>query len=181
MKIVSLSSFAIASALLLASCTGNPPKYDQQAPAQQVTLPTSAPATNTSDSPLNTLPANGVVNQGATPTGTTITPVPTTTSSTAQTAAGANPAHGQPGHRCDIPVGAPLNSPAAAQPTAQPKAQPVQITPQTSPQASPQMFPSQPSANTPVAQPAKPGGRINPPHGEPGHDCAVPVGQPLNN
>jgi hypothetical protein len=24
-----------------------------------------------------------------------------------------NPAHGQPSHRCDIPVGAPLNSPPA--------------------------------------------------------------------
>ena len=27
-------------------------------------------------------------------------------------AAGMNPAHGEPGHRCDISVGAPLNSPA---------------------------------------------------------------------
>ena len=27
-----------------------------------------------------------------------------------------NPAHGQPGHRCDIAVGAPLNSAPAAQP-----------------------------------------------------------------
>src|SRR5687768_8224885 len=28
------------------------------------------------------------------------------------TSAGMNPAHGEPGHRCDIAVGAPLNSPA---------------------------------------------------------------------
>ncbi|MBK8710612.1 MAG: hypothetical protein IPL97_01825 [Niastella sp.] len=30
-----------------------------------------------------------------------------------KTAAGMNPPHGEPGHRCDIAVGAPLNSPAA--------------------------------------------------------------------
>lgn len=29
-------------------------------------------------------------------------------------AAGMNPAHGEPGHRCDISVGAPLNSPVVA-------------------------------------------------------------------
>lgn len=30
-------------------------------------------------------------------------------------------------------------------------------------------------------QPAAGGVAINPPHGQPGHDCAIPVGQPLNN
>lgn len=33
-----------------------------------------------------------------------------------------------------------------------------------------------PAQNTPQQSAVK----INPPHGEPGHDCAVPVGQPLN-
>jgi DNA polymerase III alpha subunit (gram-positive type) len=51
---------------------------------------------------------------------TTTPPATTTTASTPQTvnvapqpvqvAAGMNPAHGQPGHRCDIEVGKPLNS-----------------------------------------------------------------------
>ncbi|MCB0772898.1 MAG: hypothetical protein KDB93_05950 [Flavobacteriales bacterium] len=35
----------------------------------------------------------------------------------------------------------------------------------------------------PTIPPANPksgnSGKINPPHGEPGHDCAVPVGSPL--
>jgi hypothetical protein len=35
------------------------------------------------------------------------------------TAPGMNPAHGQPGHRCDIPVGQPLNSQPAATPASQ--------------------------------------------------------------
>ena len=33
-----------------------------------------------------------------------------TTQPQTQTAPGMNPPHGQPGHRCEIPVGAPLNS-----------------------------------------------------------------------
>ncbi|MEO8961495.1 MAG: hypothetical protein ABI325_06425 [Ginsengibacter sp.] len=69
-----------------------------------------------------------------------------------------NPEHGQPGHRCDIAVGAPLNSPAQ----------------QLQPAPSRQLMPGIP-ANT--------GGSvtINPPHGQPGHDCAIPVGQPLKS
>lgn len=80
-------------------------------------------------------------------------------------AAGMNPEHGQPGHRCDIAVGAPLNSPPAAQPA-------VTTTP---------TFNTQPVQQAPVAAPpaaTAPG--MNPPHGQPGHDCAVAVGAPLN-
>jgi len=42
-------------------------------------------------------------------------PVQTTTPTT--TAPGMNPPHGQPNHRCDIPVGSPLDSPPGTQPT----------------------------------------------------------------
>ncbi|HCL05156.1 MAG TPA: hypothetical protein DHW64_03955 [Chitinophagaceae bacterium] len=80
-----------------------------------------------------------------------------------QAAVALNPAHGLPGHRCDIAVGAPLNSPANAGGPA-----PVQIqTPQT---------------NAPVMQQAPANGagvRLNPPHGQPGHDCSIEVGKPL--
>lgn len=77
---------------------------------------------------------------------------------------GLNPAHGQPGHRCDIAVGAPLNSP-----------------PNTG--AAPAVTQSSPATITPVsptvAPKAAPGVKLNPPHGEPGHDCSVQVGAPL--
>lgn len=76
-----------------------------------------------------------------------------------QGAAGLNPAHGQPGHRCDIPVGAPLNSPPGK--TTQPQATITQSQPQ--------------ATNIKVA----PG--MNPPHGQPGHRCDIPVGAPLNS
>ena len=69
-----------------------------------------------------------------------------------------NPPHGQPGHDCAIPVGAPLNSDAA-------EAVPAQKNTPTN------------SENTPKIGVAE---GLNPPHGQPGHDCAIPVGAPLN-
>lgn len=80
------------------------------------------------------------------------------------TTVGINPEHGLPGHRCDIPVGAPLNSPAQPQPAAQPIPQ----------QISPIQVPTAPT--TPVA--VAPG--TNPAHGQPGHRCDLPVGASLN-
>lgn len=72
-----------------------------------------------------------------------------------------NPPHGEPGHSCAVNVGDPLPSQAQNNNTQQPS-NPVQIN--TSP------------SNTQGSVAA-----INPPHGEPGHDCTVPVGAPLNN
>jgi hypothetical protein len=97
--------------------------------------------------------------------------------STGVASSGMNPAHGQPGHRCDIAVGAPLNSPPG---------NPTTITsPGTGPQ-NPSMTPvvSNPPVNQVAPQTMKapsgptPAG-MNPPHGEPGHDCSVAVGAPL--
>jgi len=81
---------------------------------------------------------------------------------TVATSAGMNPPHGQPGHRCDIAVGAPLNSPKAATTTA------------TVPQQNI-------VTSTPVATPVKTAPGMNPPHGEPGHRCDITVGAPLNS
>ena len=76
------------------------------------------------------------------------------------TAPGMNPPHGQPSHRCDIPVGAPLSSPPGNQPTV--------------------ATPSQPNTSAPnTATATAPG--MNPPHGQPNHRCDIPVGAPLNS
>jgi hypothetical protein len=75
-----------------------------------------------------------------------------------------NPPHGQPNHRCDIAVGAPLNSkpaPANVQQATAGTQPPVTITQQ------------------PTQQKTLPG--MNPPHGEPGHRCDISVGAPLNS
>ncbi|MGZ5285927.1 MAG: hypothetical protein ACXWB9_02025 [Flavisolibacter sp.] len=76
-----------------------------------------------------------------------------------------NPKHGQPGHRCDIAEGAPLNSAANPQPVIQT-------------QLNPGVPASQPAAVKPVNSGAV---RLNPAHGQPGHDCAIEVGKPLRN
>lgn len=67
-----------------------------------------------------------------------------------------NPPHGEPGHRCDIPVGQPLDGSGTPAPNINASPQPV------------------------APSPANIGsGKANPPHGEPGHRCDIPVGQPL--
>ncbi|MBK8521747.1 MAG: hypothetical protein WAT20_07820 [Ferruginibacter sp.] len=93
----------------------------------------------------------------------------TITQTTAATAPGMNPPHGQPGHRCDISVGAPLNSKPAAPVTAQP------ATTLTAPQQQPQVTMKEVPTTTKTA----PG--MNPPHGEAGHRCDIAVGAPLNS
>ncbi len=85
-------------------------------------------------------------------------------------AAGMNPEHGKPGHRCDIAVGAPLNSPVQQPNTA------VTNTPSISSTNSPLITPKLPAASgTPFA----PG--MNPEHGKPGHRCDIAVGAPLDS
>ena len=104
-----------------------------------------------------------------TPVTTTVPPVTIQPAQQQQTAPAAtttvalNPAHGQPGHRCDIQVGAPLNSAPAQPTTITPSQQPTVITPQTT--------------TVPVAGAATAG--KNPAHGQPGHRCDIAVGAPL--
>lgn len=102
-----------------------------------------------------------------------------------------NPPHGEPYHRCDIPVGAPLNS------------QPASTTRETTTEQAPAATPQSPNVNngitnnptaptienarrinpsqTPKAAPANNGNkpRMNPPHGQPYHRCDIAVGSPL--
>ncbi|MBP6425124.1 MAG: hypothetical protein KA278_05330 [Flavobacterium sp.] len=101
--------------------------------------------------------------KGATPTNTTATNAPIVA-----TAKGMNPPHGQAGHRCDIPVGAPLNSPA-------PPAQPNSKVPST-----PQMTVTPTTSATATTTPTTPTPEgMNPPHGQEGHRCDIAVGAAL--
>lgn len=87
---------------------------------------------------------------------------PNVTSAPIVTPAGMNPPHGEPGHRCDISVGAPLNS-KPANPTAAAVSQQPNVTMTEVP-------------NKTVTAPG-----MNPPHGEPNHRCDIAVGAPLNS
>lgn len=71
-----------------------------------------------------------------------------------------NPPHGQPGHRCDIAVGAPLDG--------------------SSPQQNISIEPTQ-TPSTPPANPGNTGPKpeLNPAHGQPWHRCDLQVGDPL--
>ena len=84
-----------------------------------------------------------------------------------------NPAHGEPFHRCDIAVGAPIDSaPAPQNPAPQPQA-PVNNNFNTNP------IPAAPQQTAPVTQNIGPKPAVNPPHGEPHHRCDLQVGAPL--
>ncbi|MEX2350233.1 MAG: hypothetical protein WD554_05085 [Flavobacteriaceae bacterium] len=81
-----------------------------------------------------------------------------------------NPQHGEPGHRCDIPVGQPLDG----------SGQQTQTNTQT--QQSPVIknngsVPVNSNDNTQADSDAE----VNPAHGQPGHRCDIPVGAPLDN
>ena len=86
----------------------------------------------------------------------------------ATTAPGMNPPHGQPNHRCDIAVGAPLSSPKAATP---PPAATMQA---PAPQGQASVTPVDMKSGTTATAPG-----MNPPHGQAGHSCSVAVGAPL--
>ena len=141
----------LALTILTASCEN---KAGNQAPPPSVNLQVPVPAAQQPQPSQNAQPQ----------------PVNLTQVQQAQPANGnvaLNPKHGQPGHRCDILEGAPLNS--APQPV---------IQTQVNPGASVQQPVPQPAAVTPANTGTV---RLNPAHGQPGHDCAVEVGKPLRN
>lgn len=125
-------------------------------PAQNVKAATPDPALISS--PAQAAPAV---------TTTAITPVAAVPAITP----GINPAHGQPGHRCDVAVGAPIPKTAALAKT----------TTTNSPVISPvsqntSLIQSQAATPTAVAT-----NGLNPAHGQPGHRCDIAVGKPLNS
>lgn len=88
-----------------------------------------------------------------------------------------NPPHGEPFHRCDIAVGAPIDS-------APQQAAPAPVVPQAAPQSGFNTSPINPvAAPAPVPAAAQnntgPKPALNPAHGEPWHRCDLQVGAPL--
>jgi hypothetical protein len=98
---------------------------------------------------------------------------PQTAKSTAKPAL--NPAHGEPFHRCDIAVGAPIDS------APQQNAAPVSAPQMQSNNSSFNTNPISPSIAAPVSAPQSLGPKpaLNPAHGQPHHRCDLEVGAPL--
>ncbi|MBW8362411.1 MAG: hypothetical protein K0M56_09535 [Kaistella sp.] len=133
-------------------------------PAQSVSATNQGAFSGFDTSPMKTaapapvkqpVPVSNQQSVNIVPQQTTVKPT-----TTGKTAPGMNPAHGEPGHRCDIAVGAPLSSP---------KAQTSAVTPQPTPSPVP--------AQNAVASGEKPA--KNPAHGAPFHRCDLQVGDPL--
>lgn len=143
------------------ACADNEPDHDSALESE------AAKITAGKDSQTVKTPDTTAAIQQITPTGQPLTApaIQQTVTPATATAPGMNPAHGQPGHRCDIAVGAPLNS----APT-----KPAVMTTTASPTVTPTAQPAS-TAKTVTA----PG--MNPPHGEPGHRCDIAVGAPLNS
>lgn len=171
------------AAFILGACGGSDsPAYDNSlvpANATKPVTPVTIADTLLSDTAKTTAAINTtpVVTQSqAVPAKTTAaistTPAVQSRAVPAKITAGLNPAHGQPGHRCDISVGAPLNSPV--QNISSPQVQSSPVTP--TPVIQQPVVSGQKSSSIGTGS-----GKINPPHGQPGHDCAVAVGAPLKN
>lgn len=143
--------------------------------------------------PLSSAPATKAQTpasiQTTTPTNQIQTPVlnTTQTATASKTATGLNPKHGLPGHRCDIAVGAPLDGkPAANTPASTPvnlSATPASATApaplQSNITKSIQASPFSISKPTDAAVNQNSNVKLNPAHGQPGHDCSIAVGKPL--
>lgn len=187
MKLKLYTAVALLTVVTLVSCGGSDNKdyvdksimptaeekaASEKAAAEKAAVNTTMPIQNMMPATVvpgqNAMPVNmpqqpqsmtvnpQMVTQTQAPT-VTQTPVPTVTQP------GMNPPHGQPNHRCDIAVGAPLNSKPA--PTAQP----------TTVSAQPQVTMKE------IPNPTKTLPGMNPPHGEPNHRCDIAVGAPLNS
>ena len=131
--------------------------------------PTTQPSTTvnpvTATTPASTSPTNSLSTPSILPDLNSVPNPAPNLSPSSQPANGLNPAHGQPGHRCDIQVGKPLNSKAPAPTTT------------TLPSALPNL--TSPTSTPAAASTVAPG--MNPAHGKPGHRCDIPVGKPLDS
>lgn len=162
MKKILFPAFLVTS-IFFTACNGADEAYTP-APGTQ-----AAPVTLTADSAKQLVmpaPQNPMLNPAASPGPNNVIQNSTTTTTAAK---GMNPAHGLPGHRCDIAVGAPLSSPAPNQSTITPPPTNNNIITTVAP----------PVNNSPNKVVTAPG--MNPPHGEAGHRCEIAVGAPLNS
>lgn len=171
MKLKLIFSSLLVFTILLSSC-----KKEEEEAAATSTTPKEIIMPRVQAIPSGTyVPLN---NQNVAPVQSqTITPNQAVTQTPVVTKPGMNPPHGQPGHRCDIAVGAPLNSPVA---------KPASKGTATMPPATITSMPTSTTTTTNPSTPAilntettttAPG--MNPPHGQEGHVCSIAVGAPL--
>jgi hypothetical protein len=134
------------------------PKHGQ--PGHRCDLPVGAPP-NSAQKPVVNL-----ATQSLNTFGQAVTASAKTNPALAASAQTLNPKHGQPGHRCDLPVGAPLNS--AQKPVVNLATQSLNTVSEAATASA--------KTNAALAGSVQ---TLNPKHGQPGHRCDLPVGAPL--
>ena len=166
-------SILVLATLLFTSCkkeeTTEEAVSEQAAPDTTAIASDSLATASVSSEPQTGANTNSVMYNQPT-TGSTAPPPPPPTQKVVK---GMNPAHGQPGHRCDIEVGMPLNSPPGKKAATSTPSKVTQTTTVT-----PEML-NQTNTSTATTTPVVTAPGMNPPHGQEGHVCAVPVGEPL--
>lgn len=123
---------------------------------------------------VNNTPQPSLLNQAGIPTAAPNSPA-------VATAPGMNPPHGQPGHKCEIPVGQPLNGGGTSAPAANPSTQNITVNGNSQVQIDPNAVSPGKIMMDQNGKQVKTAPGMNPPHGQPGHRCDIPVGQPLNS
>lgn len=154
MNMKTILAGALFASILFTSCKK---ELEPQASSETTVTESSAAETQSIEKQFEVQTDNAQTVQAPNPVQTQAAP----------TAPGMNPPHGQPNHRCDIAVGAPLNSPKGSTPT-QPPVQPV------APQGQASVTPVDMTSGTVATKPG-----MNPPHGQAGHLCEIAVGAPL--
>lgn len=168
LTLYSIAAFISVSALFSCAAKDNNDYIDKSLiTPESEKRAASAAAGETKNTSPNTPAIPGItnVNPGMQVSPVSLAPQNTAAQATTITAPGMNPPHGQPGHRCDIAVGAPLNSKPAT----------------TNPQPATTGTPSSNYTIKEVPNTQKTAPGMNPPHGEPGHRCDIAVGAPLNS
>ena len=165
-----LATFLLA-ACLFCGCK-NETKNETEASEDVSVAPIATPDPSQRTQPLSTEPSQAQPQQS-------------TAANPNEGLKGNNPEHGKPGHRCDISVGAPLSSPPGKTgantvntTVPAPTSNPVSSGNLASP-VSNQPVTIDPSQMKQIQNPTPTAPGVNPPHGQPGHDCAIAVGAPL--
>lgn len=152
---------SIILSIFSAGCLSDSKKMEPPQPVQ-TTAPMQTQPVGTTDPSANPQPGAQPVQQTV-PSSQASVPAPVVNSGSSVKL---NPAHGMPGHRCDISVGAPLDSKPSQPATntaVNTSSTPTQVTP------------------PPVVLPQATTKGLNPAHGQPGHRCDIAVGAPLDS
>ncbi len=161
------------------ACQSDAPVSSTATPAESTSSESA-----TAPTPAPDIAASPAINPASNPASKTVdlsavsapTSAPAPQTKVVTTAPGMNPPHGQPGHRCEIAVGAPLDSKPAAKGATAATTAPLRSTTVTVPPPT-----SGTVAPTATAPPTAVAPGMNPAHGQPGHRCDIAVGAPLDS